>query len=102
MPIRSIAKNRQPDDRSYQQENHDELRIFNNESRHDTLLLIRRTLSIFARKITGDLPDKCEVPHKQSCLFPAGCVREGVSSLFTPPGFWRGFFMEMHSLPGAS
>jgi hypothetical protein len=45
MPIRPIAKSRQPDNRSYQQEDHDELRILNNESRHDTLLLIRRTSS---------------------------------------------------------
>jgi hypothetical protein len=39
MPIRPIAESRQSDDRSYQQENHDELRIFNDESRHDSTLI---------------------------------------------------------------
>jgi hypothetical protein len=97
MPVRPIAERRQSNDCSYQQENHDEFGIFNDEGSHGTLLLLRGssfTHSSFGRKISARLRDECELRHRGFRRFHTGWKGEGVFLPSSPlPDFWRGFFI---------
>jgi hypothetical protein len=98
MPVRPVAERRQSDDRSYQQENHDEFGIFNDEGDHGIHSFVTRTLLHLFCRSAGKYQPACRpnvscVTEDSVVLVQAGTVKAFPPPTSPPPDFWRGFFI---------
>lgn len=99
MLVRSAAKRCQSNNRSYQQENHDELGVFNDEGEHGVTYIVsaQHVLHIFFHRVSAG-------KYRFVCWTNVSCVTDNFSlfiqaasvksfpPLFTPAGLLAGFF----------